>query len=79
MRSSSVPAPHHRRACECFSRVSSTDPIKTALAMIFKLAETAEKGWRRLDGHHHLPKVIRGVTFTDGVEGVSRQAQAAAA
>ena len=78
MRSSSVPAPHHRRACECFSRVSSTDPIK-CLAMIFKLAETAEKSWRRLDGHHHLPKVIRGVTFTDGVEGVSRQAQAAAA
>ena len=22
----SVPAPHHHRACECFSRVSSTDP-----------------------------------------------------
>ena len=52
---------------------------KTALAMIFKLAEAAEKSWRRLDGHHHLPKVIRGVTFTDGVEVVSRQAQAVAA
>jgi hypothetical protein len=26
--------------------------------MIFKLAEAAEKGWRRLDGHHQLPKVI---------------------
>src|SRR4051812_28169478 len=52
---------------------------KTALALIFKLAEAAEKRWRRLDGHHHLPKVIRGVTFTDGVEVVSRQAQAVAA
>src|SRR3712207_6265642 len=52
---------------------------KTALAMIFKLAQAAEKSWRRLDGHHHLPKVIRGVTFTDGVEVVSRQAQAVAA
>ena len=30
---------------------------KTALAMIFKLAEAAEKSWRRLDGHNHLPKV----------------------
>ena len=39
---------------------------KTALAMIFKLAQAAEKSWRRLDGHHHLPKVIRGITFTDG-------------
>jgi putative transposase len=52
---------------------------KTALAMIFKLAQAAEKSWRRLDGHHHLPKVIRGVTFTNGVEVVSRQAQAVAA
>jgi putative transposase len=31
---------------------------KTVLAMIFKLAEAAEKSWRRLDGHNHLPKVI---------------------
>jgi transposase-like protein len=52
---------------------------KTALALIFKLAQAAEKSWRRLDGHHHLPKVIREVTFTDGVEVVSRQAQAVAA
>ena len=46
---------------------------KTALAMVFKLAQAAEKSWRRLDGHHHLPKVIRGVTFTDGIEDVSRR------
>ena len=52
---------------------------KTALALIFKLAQAAEKSWRRLDGHHHLPKVILGVTFADGVEVVSRQAQAVAA
>jgi hypothetical protein len=30
---------------------------KTALAMIFKLAEAAEKSWRRLDGYNQLPKV----------------------
>jgi hypothetical protein len=29
---------------------------KTALAMIFKLAEAPEKSWRRLDGHNRLPK-----------------------
>src|SRR3954449_6324006 len=52
---------------------------KTALAMIFKLAQAAEKSWRRLDGHHHLPKVIRGITFTNGIEDVSRDAQPAAA
>ena len=52
---------------------------KTALAMIFKLAEAAEKSWRRLDGHSQLPKVILGVKFTDGIDVVTSQAQAAAA
>jgi len=52
---------------------------KTALAMIFKLAEVAEKNWRRLDGHSQLPKVVLGVKFADGIEVVRSQAQAAAA
>jgi transposase-like protein len=51
---------------------------KTALAMVFKLAETAEKSWRRLDGHNLLPKLILGVKFTDGIE-IKSQAQLAAA
>ena len=51
---------------------------KTALAMIFKLAEAAEKSWRRLDGHNQLPKVILGIKFTDGIEVLRSQAQAAA-
>jgi putative transposase len=52
---------------------------KTALAMIFKLAEAAERNWRRLNGHNQLPKLILGVRFTDGIEVVKSQAQAAAA
>jgi putative transposase len=52
---------------------------KTALAMIFKLAEAAEKSWRRLDGHNQLPKIILGVKLTDGIEIVRSQAQTAAA
>ena len=52
---------------------------KTALAMIFKLAEAAEKCWRRLDGHNQLPKIILGVRFADGMEVVRSQHQAAAA
>ena len=47
-------------------------------SLIFKLAEAAEKSWRRLDGHTQLPKVILGVQFNDGIE-VRPQAQAAAA
>ena len=51
---------------------------KTALAMIFKLAQAAEKNWRRLDGHNQLPKLIQGVKFIDGIEAVRQQPQAAA-
>ena len=49
------------------------------IAAIFKLAEAAEKSWRRLDGHNQLPKIILGVKFTDGIEVVRSQAQPAAA
>src|SRR3954468_10773610 len=34
---------------------------KTALAMVFKLVDAAQKSWRRLDGHNQLPKLIQGV------------------
>ena len=52
---------------------------KTALAMIFKLAQAAEKSWRRLKGYSLLPKVILGVKFNDGIEIVKSQSQIAAA
>jgi len=52
---------------------------KTAIAMIFKLTQAAEKNWKRLRGHNQLPKVILGVKFNDGIEVVRSQAQAAAA
>ena len=51
---------------------------KTALAMVFKLAQAAQNSWRRLDGHNLLPKLIGGVKFIDGIEAVRQQPQAAA-
>lgn len=53
----------------------------TALAMVFKLVDAAQKSWRRLDGHNQLPKVVLGAKFTDGLEVIStadRQPKAAA-
>jgi transposase-like protein len=41
---------------------------KTALAMVFKLVDAAQKSWRRLDGHNQLPKLVQGVKFTNGIE-----------
>ena len=52
---------------------------KTALAMTFKLAQSAETSWHRLRGYNQLPKIIMGVTFKDGIEIVRSQAQPAAA
>lgn len=52
----------------------------TALAMVFKLVDAAQKSWRRLDGHNQLPKVVLGAKFTDGLEVIAadRQPKAAA-
>jgi putative transposase len=47
---------------------------KTALAMVFKLVEGAQKSWRRIDGHNQLPKLIQGVKFADGIEVIGNSA-----
>jgi transposase-like protein len=52
---------------------------KTALAMIFKLAQAAENSWHRLRGHHQLLKVICGIKFNDGIEVIRSHAQTVAA
>jgi transposase-like protein len=47
---------------------------RTALAMVFKLVEAAQKSWRRLDGHNQLPKLVLGVTFNNGIEVIAKPA-----
>jgi transposase-like protein len=51
---------------------------KTALAMVFKLVEGAQKSWRRLDAQNLLPKLIADVTFKDGIEVSAQQSKVAA-
>jgi len=36
--------------------------------MVFKLVIAASKTWRRLKGTNHLPKIVAGVRFKDGIE-----------
>jgi hypothetical protein len=38
------------------------------MIMVFKLIQTAQSSWRRLDGQNQLPELITGVKFTDGIE-----------
>jgi transposase-like protein len=51
---------------------------ETALAMVFKLAKSAERHWRRLDGTERLAQVVDGVRFRDGepVQAAGEQAAA---
>jgi hypothetical protein len=45
----------------CGSRVAT-------LTMVFKLAQSAEKNWRRLNDHQFLADVMHGVQFKDGIK-----------
>lgn len=50
----------HKRTKGCGSRTAS-------LTMMFKLAESASKGWRALNGAKLLPDVLRGTPFQNGL------------
>lgn len=40
---------------------------KTGLAMVFKLMQSAQKRWRKLNGENRAAEVIEGVNFKDGI------------
>ena len=50
-----------KRARNCGSR-------ETTLAMVYKLLESAQKGWKRLKGFALLTLVVNNVKFQDGVQ-----------
>jgi transposase-like protein len=41
--------------------------VEATMMMVFKLAQSAEKGWRRLRGYKLLEDVAAGVKFEDGI------------
>ena len=49
------------------SRTKNCVSRNTLLALVFQLALTAEKSWRRLRGFNRLPDVVKGIRFEDGV------------
>jgi putative transposase len=51
----------HRRTKGSGSRTAS-------LTMMFKLAESASKRWRLLNGSQLLPNVLQGIPFKDGIQ-----------
>jgi len=51
----------HRRTKGNGSRIAS-------LTMMFKLAESAARGWRLLNGSHLLPDVLQGIPYQNGLK-----------
>lgn len=47
-------------------RTKGSGTRRTSLAMMFKLAESASKKWRRLRGYEQITLVIQGQQFIDG-------------
>ena len=48
-------------------RTKGSGTRKASLTMMFKLAQAAQKRWHRLHGSEHLPLVLEGRVFVDGV------------
>jgi len=49
-------------------RTKGSGSRRTSLAMMFKLAQSAERRWRRLDGPEQLPLLLEGKKFVDGLQ-----------
>lgn len=49
-------------------RTKGSGSRSACLTMVFKLAQAAEKGWRKLNGHALLADVIQGIQFNDGIK-----------
>jgi putative transposase len=52
-------------------RTKGSGSRTACLTMVFKLAQCAQKHWRRLNGQELMVEVIRGVRFTDGLKEVA--------
>jgi len=48
-------------------RTKGSGSRKASLMMMFKLAQSASRRWRRLNAHHQIVLVLEGRIFTDGV------------
>lgn len=52
-------------------RTKGSGSRRTSLAMMFKLGKSAEKRWRRLNGHQQITLLLQGKKFVDGVQQVA--------
>jgi len=48
-------------------RTKGSGTRRTSLAMMFKLPQSAETRWRRLNGHQQIVHLLQGKKFIDGL------------
>jgi putative transposase len=48
-------------------RTKGSGTRRASLTMMFKLAQSAQKRWRRLNGHQHITHLLEGKKFIDGI------------
>jgi putative transposase len=48
-------------------RTKGSGTRRASLAMMFKLAQSAQKHWRRLNGHEQITYLLQGDKFIDGI------------
>ncbi|MEM8713981.1 MAG: IS256 family transposase [Planctomycetota bacterium] len=61
------------------SKTKGCGSRKATLAMVFKLAMSAQERWRRLNGHEQLGALIEGAQFKDGISQETAKGDDAAA
>lgn len=49
-------------------RTKGSGSRRTSLAMMFKLGQTAQGRWRRLNGHQQITLLLEGKKFVDGIQ-----------
>jgi putative transposase len=60
------------------SRTKGNGTRAACLAMVFKLCQSAQQRWRKLNGHKLMLKVLQGTKYADGLEVTDQQDNAAA-
>jgi transposase-like protein len=60
------------------AKMRSCGSRTTTLTMLFKLAQSAEKRWRRLRGYGQLGEILSGVKFKDGIRVTGLSSRSAA-
>ncbi|MDP2621430.1 MAG: IS256 family transposase, partial [Hyphomicrobiales bacterium] len=48
-------------------RTKGSGSRRASLVMMFKLAQSAQKHWKRLNGHQHIIHLLEGKKFIDGI------------